>query len=296
MNSMLKLEKVTKAFVPGNNVVRNLSLEVKRGDRLALLGVNGAGKTTTYRMILGLLRPDAGSILFEGEPLSSRPEHAQRNIGYLPERAALYPELTPVEYLQSVCALHGVRESRKPVENAIELCDLGEVRNRPAGVLSKGFSQRVALAAALVHDPALLILDEPTAGLDPVQVGHFHQLVYRLSGEKALLFSTHVINEAETLCRRAVVLEKGACVLDCPLPMPGKKRWRFEFRGGHWKAPEHAETTRLDDGLQRVVLELPDEKSASAVLKELTEAGAEPVAFYGEPNSIADFFKRGEKS
>lgn len=191
--------------------MRGLSLEARRGEVLGLLGVNGAGKSTTLRMVAGVLAPSRGTVLFDGVDLYETPELARRRIGYLPEEAPLHDELSVAEYLRFCARLHGLSRpaTDSAVNREIERCDLGEVRQRLIGQLSKGFRQRVGLAQALLHSPALLVLDEPASGLDPVQTLRMRTLITVLRDAHAVILSTHQLTEAQTSCDRIAILHAG---------------------------------------------------------------------------------------
>lgn len=192
-------------------LVRELSLAVTRGHTLGLLGVNGAGKTTTLRMACGVLAPSHGRVLLDGQDLYEHPHLARRRIGYLPETPPLHPELTTREYLAFCARLHGVARGAvgAAVERAIERCALGEVARRLLGALSKGFRQRVGVAQAIVHEPALIVLDEPAAGLDPVQALRLRELVRELGRAHALIVSTHVLPDVAACCDSVAILHRG---------------------------------------------------------------------------------------
>jgi ABC-2 type transport system ATP-binding protein len=207
---VLRLDQVGRRLA-GRAVVRGLDLEARRGEVLGLLGVNGAGKTTTLRMMAGVLAPDSGQVRIEGEDLAEHPALARRRIGYLPEVPPLHEELTPREFLRFCARLHGVARAAAAaaVDRALERCDLDAVRNRPIATLSKGFRQRVGLAQALVHEPALMILDEPASGLDPVQAMNLRALVRSLGREHAVVLSTHVLPDVAACCDRVAILHEG---------------------------------------------------------------------------------------
>ncbi|MBN8482320.1 MAG: ABC transporter ATP-binding protein [Xanthomonadales bacterium] len=206
----LELEHVSRRLA-GRTIVEALDFGLARGRVLGLLGVNGAGKSTTLRMIAGLLAPSAGSVRVDGVDLAARDGHARRAIGYLPEEPPLYAELTVHEYLRFCARLHGLPASAidAAVERATERCGLGEMRRRLCGLLSKGFRQRVGIAQAIVHEPALVVLDEPAAGLDPVQALRLRDLVAGLRDAHAVVLSTHVLSDVTACCDEVVILHRG---------------------------------------------------------------------------------------
>jgi ABC-2 type transport system ATP-binding protein len=191
--------------------VRDLDLDVTRGEVLGLLGVNGAGKTTTLRMIAGALAPSTGSVRIAGVNLHERPELARRRIGYLPETPPLHQELTAEEFLRFCARLRGVARGAvtTAVDRVLDRCELGQVRRRPMATLSKGFRQRVGLAQAIVHEPELIVLDEPASGLDPVQALKLRELVRGLGRDHAVVLSTHVLPDVSACCDRVAILHRG---------------------------------------------------------------------------------------
>jgi len=195
----------------GRWVVRGLGLEVGRGEVLGLLGVNGAGKSTTLRMIAGVLAPDEGAVRIDGLDLYERPERARRRIGYLPESPPLHAELSPLEFLGYCVRLRGLARPARAaaVARAIERCGLGDVRRRPIAALSKGFRQRIGIAQAIVHEPALIVLDEPASGLDPVQAMNLRELVRSLADSHAVVLSTHLLPDVPACCDRVAILHRG---------------------------------------------------------------------------------------
>lgn len=207
---VLSLEDVSRNLA-GRIVVRGLALQLHRGEVLGLLGVNGAGKSTTLRMIAGVLAPSAGSVRLDGEDLYEYPELARRRIGYLPEVPPLHAELTAQEFLAFCARLRGLARGAvaAAVDRAVERCELGEVRRRTIGALSKGFRQRVGLAQAIVHEPELIVLDEPASGLDPVQALKLRQLVRGLGEQHAVVLSTHVLPDVSACCDRVAILHRG---------------------------------------------------------------------------------------
>ena len=206
----LVLDHVSRALA-GRAVVRNVGLSLARGEVLGLLGVNGAGKTTTLRMIAGVLAPSSGRVRVDGEDLYEHPELARRRIGYLPETPPLHAELTAEEFLSFCARLHGIapRAVTAAVARTLERCELGEVRRRPMATLSKGFRQRVGLAQAILHEPELIVLDEPASGLDPVQALKLREIVRGLGDDHAVVLSTHVLPDVLACCDRVAILHQG---------------------------------------------------------------------------------------
>jgi ABC-2 type transport system ATP-binding protein len=207
---MIAVEGVTKRY--GNLVaVDELSFQVDRGEVVGFLGPNGAGKTTTMKMLTGTLQPDEGRVLFEDEPISRNLIAAKRRVGYLPEANPLYDEMLVAEYLEYVAELREIAgdEARAAIADAVEETDIASVFYRPVGECSKGFRQRIGLAAAILHRPEILILDEPTEGLDPNQRVEIRRLVGDLGRERTVLLSTHVMQEVEATCSRLIILRRG---------------------------------------------------------------------------------------
>jgi len=207
---MITVERISKSF-GGVAAVRDVSFEVARGQVVGLLGSNGAGKTTTIRMITGFLPPDAGRIRIEGLDTITDTRGARARIGYLAESAPAYGEMGVRDYLEFRARLYGMerRARAASIERVIASCELGEVRRRRIGHLSKGFRQRVGLAAAMVHDPAVLVLDEPGNALDPRQIRHTRALIRELGRERAVLVSSHVLPEVEQTCDRVIMMARG---------------------------------------------------------------------------------------
>jgi len=206
--------------------VDQVSFSVPRGEVVGFLGPNGAGKTTTMRILTGFLPPSDGTAVIAGADIFEEPLAARRAIGYLPEAPPLYPEMTVTSYLGYVARIKDLPRGQRAagVDRAIERCGLTEVRKRVIGTLSKGFRQRVGLAQAIVHDPPVLILDEPTVGLDPLQIQEIRTLIRDLASPKAgdggqhtVILSTHILAEVEAICRRVVMIHEGRKVVDAPL-------------------------------------------------------------------------------
>lgn len=196
--------------------VDDISFSVGEREILGMLGPNGAGKTTALRMITGFLPPSQGQITVAGLDLLRQPVAARRRIGYLPENVTLYPEMRVREYLAYRARLEGLGgdEGKRSIDNAVDRCLLGDVVDQIIGTLSKGYRQRVGLATAILHDPAVLILDEPTVGLDPKQIIAIRELIRELGSQRTLLLSTHILPEVELLCDRVQIIDGGRIVAE----------------------------------------------------------------------------------
>jgi ABC-2 type transport system ATP-binding protein len=212
---MLVVEDLKKRF-GALEAVRGVSFTLARGEVLGFLGPNGAGKTTTMRMIAGYLEPDAGRAVISGSDVTEARLAAQAKLGYLPEGAPAYPEMTPAAFLHFIAAVRGADggRAREQAARAADLVELGSAARRPIETLSKGFKRRVGLAAALLHDPPVLILDEPTDGLDPNQKHAVRTLIRRLAPEKAIIVSTHILEEVDAVCSRAMIIDQGQVKAD----------------------------------------------------------------------------------
>lgn len=212
---MVYVHNLTKRY--GSLVaVENLSFRLDRGDVLGFLGPNGAGKTTTMRIITGYMPPTKGTVHIEGVDIFDNPLHAKKLIGYLPENPPLYSDMTVSEYLDFVADIKQVKrkEKKSRIFYVIEKCGLSDVRKRIIGHLSKGYRQRVGIAQALVNNPSVLILDEPTIGLDPLQIIEIRDLIKSLSGERTVILSTHILPEVTMICSKVIIINEGKMVLE----------------------------------------------------------------------------------
>lgn len=210
---MIDVSHLVKHF-GSTHAVNDISFHVEKGEVLGFLGPNGAGKSTTMRIITGFIPPTSGSATVCGDSILSRPIAARKHIGYLPENAPVYPDMTVESYLYFIADMRGyVGKDRKDrVEYAVSTCALESVRHKSVDSLSKGFKQRVCFAQAILHDPPVLIMDEPTDGLDPNQKHEVRQLISSMSKDKCIILSTHILEEVDAVCTRAIIIAKGKIV------------------------------------------------------------------------------------
>ncbi len=215
---MIEIHDVVRAYGE-TRAVRGVSLSIGRGEVVGLLGHNGAGKTTLMKMLTGFLEPTSGAIRVGGHDIVADRAAAQRLIGYLPENAPLYPEMLVQDYLLLMAELRGVPADQRvrAAGRAAAATALGGYLTRPIATLSKGYRQRVGIAQAIVHDPAVLVLDEPTNGLDPMQIQSIRELIRRLAKKTTMLLSTHILQEVEAVCERVLVMIDGSLAADAPI-------------------------------------------------------------------------------
>ena len=216
MSPVLQIEGLTKQF-GAFTAVDNISFSVDRGEVLGFLGPNGAGKTTAMRMVTGFLPPTAGSVTVDGFDVSRQPIEVKRRIGYLPEGAPLYEDMTPLELLSYIADVRRIsgQTKRDAIAKAASRINIEPVMHQSIGTLSKGFKRRVGIAQAILHDPDILILDEPTDGLDPNQKHEVRALINEMAENKVIVISTHLLEELEVICSRAIVIAAGKIVADC---------------------------------------------------------------------------------
>ncbi len=232
----IKIQQLTKTYGP-QKAVDNISFEVKTGEILGFLGPNGAGKTTTMKMITQYIEPDAGEILLGGQ--SKLGDGLKRHIGYLPENNPLYLDMPVIDYLDYCAELQSVPKSQiqQRVVEMVRLCGLNVEKHKKIAELSKGYRQRVGLAQAMIHDPEILILDEPTTGLDPNQIVEIRELIRQLGKQKTVILSTHILPEVEATCDRILIINKGKIVADGPAASlrkqaEGRQVLRVRIEGG----------------------------------------------------------------
>jgi ABC-2 type transport system ATP-binding protein len=215
MSALIEIEGLTKRF-GGFTAVDHVSFDVQRGEVLGFLGPNGAGKSTTMRMLAGFITPSSGSARICGHDVTSDGVKARRRLGYLPEGAPTYPDMAVEDFLAFTGRIRGFSggDLQDRIAQAIHLTTLEDVRRLPIETLSKGFKRRVGLAQALLHDPDVLVLDEPTDGLDPNQKHEVRALIQSMAAQKAIIISTHILEEVDAVCTRAIVIANGRVVAD----------------------------------------------------------------------------------
>lgn len=226
---MIKVQNLVKAF--GTKLaVNGVSFSVERGEVLGFLGPNGAGKSTTMRMITGFIPPTSGSVRVGDHDVSEHPLAAKRLIGYLPENAPLYQDMTVYSFLNFTAELRGIHgdDRQKAVHRAVEACFLENVLHQSVDTLSKGYRHRTCFAQSIIHDPEVLILDEPTDGLDPNQKHEIRTLIRRMGEKKAIIFSTHILEEVDAACSRAIIIDRGRVVAN---GTPSELKNRSEYSG-----------------------------------------------------------------
>lgn len=224
---MIKVENLTKVFGT-KRAVDGISFSVARGEVLGFLGPNGAGKSTTMRMITGFLPPSGGKVTVGGFDMAENPIPAKRLIGYLPENAPAYTDMTVYGFLDFTAEIRGLRGDAKKaaVNRVVELCFLKSVLHQNVDTLSKGYRHRTCFAQSIIHDPDILVLDEPTDGLDPNQKHEIRQLIRKMGEKKAIIFSTHILEEVDAVCSRAIIIDRGIIVANgTPAELRRKSEW-----------------------------------------------------------------------
>jgi ABC-2 type transport system ATP-binding protein len=297
---MIKIENLVKAFGP-KRAVDDISFGVERGEVLGFLGPNGAGKSTTMRMITGFMPPSAGRITVGGFDVAESPIEAKRLIGYLPENAASYPDMTVEGFLRFAAELRGLAGAAKKtaVRRVVDLCFLDSVLHQSIDTLSKGYKHRTCLAQALIHDPQVLIMDEPTDGLDPNQKHEVRNLIRELGANKAIIFSTHILEEVDAACSRAIIIDRGKIVAN---GTPAELRSMSELSGAVTLQARGATAERLAtlgrveklNGAFRIYPR--DKAQAGQLAQEVVELvnvhGWKVEGMYSERGELDEVFRR----
>jgi ABC-2 type transport system ATP-binding protein len=297
---VIKIENLVKTF-GAKRAVDGISFAVERGEVLGFLGPNGAGKSTTMRMVTGFMPPTSGTIAIGGHDVAESPLEAKRLIGYLPENAASYSDMTVQGFLNFTAELRGLDGAarKKAVGRVVELCFLESVLRQSIDTLSKGYKHRTCLAQALIHDPQVLIMDEPTDGLDPNQKHEVRNLIRELGKDKAIVFSTHILEEVDSACTRAIIIDRGRIVAN---GTPAELRAMSDLAGAVTLQARGATEERLSElgrvekvnGAFRVY---PKDKSqaadlAKAVVDMVNLHGWKVEGMYSERGELDEVFRR----
>ena len=242
---LIQAQQLSRRYGP-TLAVADLNLTLRKGEILGLLGPNGAGKTTSLKMLAGCLAPTTGEVTIKGASLKDDPIAAKRNLGYLPEQPPLYPELNVDEYLRYCAGLHGMPAADRDaaVAQSKAACGLNDVAQRNIGNLSKGYQQRVGLAQAIIHRPPVIILDEPTVGLDPIQIREIRTLITELGKSHSVILSSHILPEIQAVCSRVLIIDAGRVVYDQPMEAANSRSFDTILVGFR-KAPESGQLVGL---------------------------------------------------
>lgn len=279
---MVRVEDISKHYGT-YKAVNHVSFEVRQGEVLGFLGPNGAGKTTIVRILTGYFPPSKGRVFIDGQELFKNPKKVKRKIGYMPESVSLYGDMTVEEFLNFVAKIKSVpaKQRKAHLEAKMERCGLLEVRHRLIHQLSKGYRQRIGLAQALVGDPAILILDEPTNGLDPKQIIEMRALVRELSKEQTVILSTHILPEVNMVCDKVIIMNRGRVLasgtseeLEAGLK---KAHELFVIMGDRYRKDDAVKLLKAIEGVDRVLVteEKPDQVSLSLIISKNEDIRAE---------------------
>jgi ABC-2 type transport system ATP-binding protein len=297
---MIRIENLVKTFGP-KRAVDGVSFAVERGEVLGFLGPNGAGKSTTMRMVTGFMPPTSGRVTIGGHDVAESPLEAKRLIGYLPENAASYPDMSVKGFLEFVAELRGLAGAKRKsaVERVVELCFLQSVLRQSIDTLSKGYKHRTCLAQALIHDPEVLIMDEPTDGLDPNQKHQVRNLIRELGKTKAIVFSTHILEEVDAACTRAIIIDRGRIVAN---GTPEELRNMSELAGAVTLSAHGASAEKLSvlgrvEDLGGAFRVYPRDKSkvsqlAQEVVDLVAREGWKVEGMYSERGELDEVFRR----
>jgi len=297
---MIRIENLVKTF-GAKRAVDGVSFSVEKGEVLGFLGPNGAGKSTTMRMVTGFMPPTSGKVSIGGHDVAESPLEAKRLVGYLPENAASYPDMTVHGFLSFAAELRGLDGAarKKAVGRAVEMCFLQAVLRQSIDTLSKGYKHRTCLAQALIHDPQVLVMDEPTDGLDPNQKHEVRNLIRELGKDKAIVFSTHILEEVDAACTRAIIIDRGRIVAN---GTPAELRAMSDLAGAVTLQARGASAERLSslgrvESLNGAFRIYPRDKSkaaelAQAVVEMVNLHGWKVEGMYSERGELDEVFRR----
>jgi len=297
---MIRIENLVKTF-GAKRAVDGVSFAVERGEVLGFLGPNGAGKSTTMRMVTGFMPPTSGRVAIGGHDVAESPLEAKRLVGYLPENAASYPDMTVKSFLEFAAEIRGLNGSRKKqaVARVVERCFLEGVLRQSIDTLSKGYKHRTCLAQALIHDPEVLIMDEPTDGLDPNQKHEVRNLIRELGRNKAIVFSTHILEEVDAACTRAIIIDRGRIVAN---GTPEELRAMSDLAGAvtlsaHGATAEKLSSLGRVENLNGAFRIFPRDKSkagdlAAEVVEMVSREGWRVEGMFSERGELDEVFRR----
>lgn len=282
---MIKVSEVSKSY-GGRKAIDNISFEIQPGEVVGFLGPNGAGKTTTMKMLTGFMAPSAGQVLIDGVDVFEDPIKAKSSLGYLPETPPLYVDMSVKSYLSYVCSLKGVPkgEHSSNINEVLEKLKLVDVQNRMIKNLSKGYRQRVGIAQALVSKPKIIIMDEPTVGLDPSQVAEFRNVINDLRGQHTIILSTHILSEVQATCERVIIINKGRIIAQNSIDglsqmMTGAKNLLLRVKN---KTPEFIQKLKQESLVQNII----EDGSRIKIQCDDHETSLEKVALMAIENKV----------
>ena len=300
---MIEVRELSRSY-GGLKAVSEVSFDIGRGEIVGLLGHNGAGKTTIMKMLTGYLEPTSGHIRIDGLDLAERRREAQRRIGYLPENCPLYPEMTVLDSLEYQAVLHGLPTTERPaaIRRAVERTALEAKAAAQVATLSRGYRQRLGVAQAILHNPKILILDEPTNGLDPAQIQHMRELIEELARDATVIVSTHILQEVEAICGRVLIMRGGRLALDSDLRAIGRNprllvtldRPALEAQGLLASIPGVTAVTPIDEegGHRRFALTVEDARAAApAAARAIAERGWDLYGLEPERRDLEALFR-----
>jgi ABC-2 type transport system ATP-binding protein len=295
----IEVSRLAKSYGT-QRAVDDISFKVGKGEIVGFLGPNGAGKSTTLKMITGYLRPDAGEVKVCGIPVASEPLNARRKLGYLPEHNPLYPDMYVREYLGFIASIHRLSNPQQAIDDAMQTTGLMPEAKKRIGQLSKGYRQRVGFAAALIHQPEVLILDEPTTGFDPNQISEIREVIRQLGQDRTVLFSSHILQEVEALCDRVIIIHRGAVVADDRLDILQRSETGGSIRVGFAEIPDRmvldamtdARVIVSQDGLKWSIHTNDPEGMKRRLLELSLSHKLNIVSLHTETGSLEEVFRR----
>lgn len=267
---MVSIRKLSR-YYGETCAVDKLSIDIPQGQILGLLGPNGAGKTTTLRILTGYLQPSSGTVLVDGIDVMESPLQVKKNIGYLPESSPIYPDMIVFDYLFFIAEMRGIEKNKQlgRIKELAKICSLTDVMHKTVGNLSKGYKQRVGLALALMGDPDILVLDEPTSGLDPNQIVEIRSIIKEIGKTKTIIFSTHILSEAEATCDRVIIINKGKLAADGTADMLKSNKSKNQLISLILQNAEQNDVEKVFSNLKQII-DIQITKSSDSMSIQLT--------------------------